>query len=467
MNYFNTLFVCLFLCTILNGQVSYSENFDIYSTGVGISTVSADWEIVVQDAVISSERSTTGSNSLFFNESKDVNLILDDTYDSGTFTFSCQVYINFLSTNPQDFAGFYLGFEDSDQFSSFRNLSHLRHEKLIYNYDPFEEDRGAYTRIPDIEGRWFNYEVEIDLSNNVWNYYIDGICISSITNTNPSIAKCLFWGNTVEVWIDNVEYTHDPIPVNNSYTNDAAINYGQYQYHGITGEPFLELGQVTNNGSSVINSLDLRFEYGDETFDVSLNNMNLQSGETMSIVPDIDILYKEGKLESALQVISVNGAEDELECNNAFSYYAVGYIIHPDKKVLVEVAVGTWCGLCLQNVYYKDLLESQYPGKVVGVEFHTDDVMENEDYLLNSFTSGGNDFKLDHSSPPVVSGTIGGYAYQELFMIRLASPPSALLDISGTVLADRTVEFSIDIGALQPILDVREIFIMVKEKSVT
>ena len=467
MKYINTFLVCIYFCQMLCGQVSYSENFDTYAVGVGISTVSSDWEIVVQDAVISSERSTSGSNSLFFNESKDVNLILPDTYNSGTFTFNCQAYINFPNQNPQEYAGFYFGFQDSDQFQSFRNLTHIRSDNIVFNYDIREEDRGSLTRIPDMQGRWFDYRVEIDLSNNVWNYFIDGTCISSIPNTRPSIAKCMFWGENVEVWIDNVEYTYDPIPLDIVYTNDAAIRYGQYQYHDITDEPFYELGEVTNNGTSTINTLDLRFYYGEDVYDITLDNMNLLSGKTMPIVPDFDILYKQGKYESALEVIAVNGLEDEFECNNAFSYYAVGYTVHPDKKVLVEAAVGTWCGLCLSNVYYKDLFEEQYPERIVGVEFHSDDVMELEDYLLSSFTSGGNDFKMDHSAPRIVDGTIGGYGWQEQFMIRLSSPPSALLDISATKLADKTVEFSIDLEALQPILDVREIFVMVKQKSVT
>lgn len=55
--------------------------------------------------------------------------------------------------------------------------------------------------------------------------------------------------------------------------------------------------------------------------------------------------------------------------------------MHPDKKVWVEEATGTWCGWCPRGEVYMNYLYAKYPEHFVGIAVHQKDPMECKDWI--------------------------------------------------------------------------------------
>ncbi len=57
------------------------------------------------------------------------------------------------------------------------------------------------------------------------------------------------------------------------------------------------------------------------------------------------------------------------------------------RKTLIEEVTGAWCGYCPAGTFYYDLMDSTYPGKMVGVSIHVGDVMEDMELVSGSNNS--------------------------------------------------------------------------------
>ena len=57
-----------------------------------------------------------------------------------------------------------------------------------------------------------------------------------------------------------------------------------------------------------------------------------------------------------------------------------GVFAQPSKMVLIEEATGTWCAWCPKGKVFSEMLLETYNDKLIFIEVHRNDPMENEEY---------------------------------------------------------------------------------------
>jgi len=202
-----TLFFASLLAFNANSQVSFCENFDALIVGDPIAETSPSWnswdELMngaiapfIDDALVSSIQSVSGSNSLHFPGTQaagpeDVVLMFDPTlnittsninslstpYIVGDFTFSQMMYIRSAQSSN---GGAYFNFQAENTPGQ---LWALEVEFIADPNNPTDpgtidmrNTNGIVMNLPfsyPIDS-WFEIKFEIDLSNNDWEVFIDG-----------------------------------------------------------------------------------------------------------------------------------------------------------------------------------------------------------------------------------------------------------------------------------------------------
>ena len=102
-----TLSLMLFISVaFINAQSSFSDDFESYSVGDKVGTVSSEWTTWSgatggnEDATVTDNQASSGSNSIYFGSTsanggpQDVVLPFGGKLESGLFTFSIKVYVD-------------------------------------------------------------------------------------------------------------------------------------------------------------------------------------------------------------------------------------------------------------------------------------------------------------------------------------------------------------------------------------
>ena len=187
--------------TIATGLFAqFSDDFDSYTTGSYLTVSSADWTTwtpgtVAEDVLISSANAASGANSLYFSSigggPVDVILPFSQIYNSGTFSFEA----NF---NVESGKGAYF------------NLQGTLVPAEIWAMDCFMLQDGTiklsnqgipYVTSTYPTGNWLNLRIDMDLTTNLWELFIDDVSQGSFSNptgqigilnlypTNPSLVQ--------------------------------------------------------------------------------------------------------------------------------------------------------------------------------------------------------------------------------------------------------------------------------------
>ncbi len=145
---------------------------------------------------------------------------------------------------------------------------------------------------------------------------------------------------------------------------------------GLIGDAIPISGSIYNNGTDIIQTLDVSWTDGSNTYTDNLTGMNLMPGSSMSFthsasftIPDFDSHTIEVMLSNP------NGGVDGLDINNSGSFIVKGLSFIPDKKVFAEEATGTWCGWCPRGAVFMEYMADNYEDSFIGIAVHNDDPM--------------------------------------------------------------------------------------------
>ena len=219
--------ICLF------PPVSFCDDFESYQNGDPIAETSADWETwgsitspnppYYDDATVTNTLASSGANSLYFigvgsGGPQDVVLPFGTggPYTSGYFNFSANFYI----TNSA-----YFNFQ-AEQIPGITWTSSIffnNSGSITISNTSASSFSGSY-----IQGVWFEFKFEIDLTNNIWEVFIDGVSQGSFSNTVNQIASLdLYPTQGDEFYVDDVcfEFSNTPIGQIIGCTDSIACNY--------------------------------------------------------------------------------------------------------------------------------------------------------------------------------------------------------------------------------------------------
>ena len=381
----------LFIAMILAGGLfsqSFTDDFESYSAGDYLAQSSDEWTTWSgttggdEDVQVVTDNVHSGSNSIYFEAGPggagpdDIVLPFDQAYDVGLMTFTAWFYV-------EDGNGAYYNFQAQEEIGQEWALEIY----MVQNGDLIcSNTDGQYLFSDYPNGEWFEMTMEINLTTNTWDVYVNGELKGSFWNSVNQIASVdIFPVNNASVggnnqsafWVDDVSYTYEeytPSPL-----NAAVISLEE-------PEGLVDLERdvsvvVRNLGTTEIDSYDLTVDYGDQSFTQSFSDMGLVSLEQVEHTLNESVTLLEGETDLSVTISNVNGnAEDDDASDDSAVVSVDPAVPAPGKVVVAEEGTGTWCGWCPRGMVAMEGMEENYPSYFAGIAVHNNDPMVIENY---------------------------------------------------------------------------------------
>ena len=279
---FLQVFICLMCFSAINAQINYSDDFEAYAAGTTIVTNNpTNWRTwgstaggAADDAYITDQFAASGKNSIKIKATsdnggpEDIILKIGNNMKAGTIDVSWNMlvaegkvgYFNFQTT-PNPGTGWAMEFFMNKDGSI----------DVVTNSKPFS-NRLSYN-----PGKWFNFRVVIDASNNLWQVYIDGECKGVFRNNLTTVSSIDFFA------IANGEYYIDDV-VLNSDANDVKVysgveagimNLNITEGIQIAGTNIKTSVQLYNVGADTITSIEYSIKNGGDVIEEKLEGLSL------------------------------------------------------------------------------------------------------------------------------------------------------------------------------------------------
>jgi len=457
------LFTLVMSSAYLSGQV-FSDDFESYSVGDFLGVASGEW--------------TTWSGNV--GSSEDVR-ITDEKANSGDKSIKFSSIAS--SGGPQDVVLFYGGLKLTSGFLNSK-MSMLVETGAYFNYQAettigttwamnayFEE--GGVGRItssgnePILQfsypmNEWFEFEMDINFDANKWQLKVNGVCVGSFSNADNSIASIDIFplqGNSF--FIDDFAYEYrleSP-----EITEDASATLISPRTNGIAGDNMDITGVISNNGTTVVNSVDVEVEVNGSVTPSTLSGLDLAKGESVDFSLG-EVILPAGNASVSVRISNVNEGAflDQDLCNDEFAVELFGVDPSPNKKVVVEEATGTWCGFCPRGTVWMKRMENRYPDHFIGIAVHNDDPMVHPEY--------DNDLNAPGYPNALVNrgGFIDPSAIETPLLQEVTVPSVAILRNGASWEEDsRELRISLDVTAKEVLSDGYKVNIVVTEDGVT
>ncbi|MCB0641071.1 MAG: Omp28-related outer membrane protein, partial [Phaeodactylibacter sp.] len=417
----------------LQAQESFSDDFETYQVGDLVAQTNPSWTTwtnspgSAEDVAVTDEDAYSGEKSIKFVAASanggptDLILPFGDVYDTGIFNFGQFMkvdagggaYFNFQAVNPPG----------TTWAVEFRFLSD---GTLEVNSD------GAVVLTANYDHDvWFALNVDIDLTNNVWELLIDGDSQGTWTNNNNSIASMDLFPIGIDngvssFYVDDIFYDYTP-PLN--YTLDASVYAIDMGPKNIAGNMVEVTGRIRNLGAETLESFDITWTNGTVTETDMVTGQSIGTFDYYEFTHSVLAEVLEGSNSITVTVSNTNGMTDEDDTNDSKTFVFNGVIPAQHKKVYVEEATGAWCQWCPHGAVAMNNLDENFDDFFVGVAVHGGDVMEVPEYSNGLGAS---------SFPSALVDRDGNYfnpvpdALEERFYNRVVVDPSAILDIGAT-----------------------------------
>lgn len=140
---------------------------------------------------------------------------------------------------------------------------------------------------------------------------------------------------------------------------------------------------VKNLGANVINSMDIEWTDGTNTYTHNVTGLNLQPYKTTTISHSIPVNYT-SVVEKNITVsaVNINGGADPNTADNTVQmpFHTVSQV--PTKYVVIEEGTGTWCGFCPRGILAMEYMYANpnlFPD-FIGIAVHNGDPMVVPEY---------------------------------------------------------------------------------------
>lgn len=367
---------------------TFTDNFDTYTAGQNLVTQNpTDWDTwtggagTAEDVAVSDANASSGANSLYFSSTgggpNDIILRFAQVYSSGNFTFESDLYV-------ESGKGAYFNMQETFTVGGVWAI-----DGFLLDDGTFNLKSGGTTYLSTTYpiGQWFNMRIEIDLTANVWELFINNASQGTFSNPTSSIAILNLYptnptseggNNTAGYYVDNVSYNHIPASL-------PAVNGGVTfvnQLGGIAGQAVNVDCTVRNLGSNNITSFDIEYTYnGAPAVLESVGPITLASLATYNHAFTTPVTLAAGSMPLTVTISNVNGAGADANANDDAKSATIDPVVPATgKMVLGEEATGTWCGWCPRGAVFMDFMESTYPNFWAGAAVHNGDPMTDTTY---------------------------------------------------------------------------------------
>ena len=425
----------LFLMSVVASSTifaqSFTDDFESYAVGSYLGSSSADWttwsgtEGGAEDVTINADNASSGSQSIYFSSTsanggpQDVVLPFDQVYNSGNFSFEANFFV------------------ESGKGAYF-NLQGTLVVAEIWAMDCYMLQDGTlklsnqgtpYINANYPMAQWFNMRIEMDLTSNVWELFIDNVSQGTFSNPTGQIGILDLYpvnpagqgGKGVSgFYVDDISYTHLPAnlpPLNGGVSFITQIN-------GIAGLSYDVVATARNLGQFDINSFDLTYSYNGNDVTESITGLNLVSLDTYEHTFGSQLTPVLGNNDLTVTISNVNGVTLDDDPSDDSKSISIDPIVPSAGKVVVgEEATGTWCQWCPRGAVYMDLFEETYQDYWIGIAVHNGDPMTDATYDegMGTLIGGYPSAIVDRGADVDPSGMTAD------FLERLQTDPAAVL----------------------------------------
>lgn len=432
--------LALFAGSAVHGQI-FTDDFESYTVGQYLGPQSADWTTwsnadgSAEDVLVSNANASSGSNSLYFSSSasgggpQDVVLPFDQVYSSGTFTFEANFFV-------ESGKGAYFNMQGTLTVAQIwaldcymiqdgtLKLSNSGTPYLTANYPP---------------ATWFNMRIEMDLTSNIWELFIDNVSMGTFANPTGQIGILDLYpvnptseggNNQSGYYVDDVSYNHIPATLPNLNGGVTFIN----QLPGIAGLTGDVVATVRNMGSTTITSFDIEYNYNGNTVQESVGPVSIASLATYEHTFSTPAYVAAGANNLTVTISNVNGGGQDDNASDDSKVITVDPIIPAAGKMVVgEEATGTWCSWCPRGTVYMDLFEEEYEPYWAGIAVHGGQADGTDPMEVVEYDAGMGGFISGYPSALVDRGTeVDPSGMESDFLTRLQTPPVAFISNAAT-----------------------------------
>ena len=441
MKKLNSLLIALAICSIANAQFSFSDDFESYTVGDYIGSNSAVWTTWsgatggAEDAQVTDANANASSNSIYFESTsanggpQDVVLDFGDVFSTGDFVFQSDFYVN-------QSAGAYFNFQAESVIGTTWALDcHMVDGGISFQNGSTVMLSAAYT-----QATWFTMKMEINLTTNNWEVFIDGVSMGSFANGETQIASIdIFPTQGNQFYVDNISATHTPYVM--PQLNGAMLMINPIE--GLVSQERYASVEVKNLGLTTISSFDVVLNYGSTELTESVSGVSLNSFDGMTVDFNSPIILGEGSSALTATINNINGLNIDDDTSDDSKTIEVTAVKPADgKMVIAEEGTGTWCGWCPRGTVAMDLMARDFEGFYQGIAIHNGDPMELAVYDQDLDVSGYPSALVDRGTE-IDPGDI-----KVDFMERILVEPSAFISNGASVDGDSlnvslTVDFNL------------------------
>ena len=423
-----TLLSALVFCTFANAQFSFSDDFENYSVGDYIGSNSSIWSTWsgatggAEDVMVTDTNANQSSNSIYFSSTaanggpQDVVLDFGTVFNNGDFVFESDFYVN-------QSAGAYFNFQAEAVIGTTWALDcHMSNGEIL-----FQNGSDVVLATTYSQASWFTMKMEMNLTTNNWEVFIDGISVGSFANGETQIASIdIFPLEGNQFYVDNISVSHTPYILQE--LNGAMILINPIE--GLVSQNRFAKVEVKNLGLTTINSFDVVLNYAGTELTESVTGAYLLSFDGMTIDFTSPIVLGEGSSTLSATITNVNGLVDNDATDDA-KIIEVNAVKPADGKIVIaEEGTGTWCGWCPRGTVAMDQMARDFDGFYQGIAIHNGDPMAvtayDQDLNVSSYPSA-----LVDRSTEIDPGDI-----KVDFMERIIVQPSAMISNGASVDGD-------------------------------
>ena len=385
-----TFLTSLFLVgTITSQQILFCDDFEGYQSGDYIAQSSPDWEtwasimtpcptpLCADDAAITNNNFSSGNNSLYLN--------------GGTAGGPSDIILPFGAGIPYTTGDFELKTNLFVATSAYLNIQaepYVTNAALgttgIWSLNITMDNTGTvvidggtnavvYITSSFPLNQWFEFKVIIDLTQNIWNIYIDNQLLGSFSNTSNKISSLNLYptiGN--EYYVDDICFDYMPFtPL--SY-DMKAINLTIPSNIALTSAPFTISGDIVSVSATTITSLDINYSINGAAPVVdNLSGINLSLFDTLSF--NHSITWNPPVTGAYLVKIWASNLNGNTDMDTLNDYFSDSIYIWNDlavKQPLIETFTSSTCGPCNPANVTAEALFTQNPGKITSIKYQAD-----------------------------------------------------------------------------------------------
>jgi len=431
---------------------TFSDNFDSYAVGDYIGVVGTDWTTwsgitgSEEDAQVTDTRASSSPHSIYFQSTTANGGPQDVVLEFGGNEFAVGQFLFESSFFVETDNGAYFNFQANKIIGKEWALDcFMVNDGQIYFTSGDElMFKGTYP-----VNTWFDLKMDIDLSTNTWNFYIDDVLQGSWSNIVNQIAsidiyptnpKGMGGNEQCSFYIDNFAYTLTPYTL--PTLNGAVVLVDPI--NALTGMEKDVNVRIRNLGETAITSYDLTVEYNGIQSTESITGVNIASLGYDDFTFPSPITLVTGANNLVVTISNVNGGTDEDANDDAKTVVIDPIVPAPGKVVFGEEATGTWCAWCVRGHVFMEYMAETYPDQWIGVAVHNNDPMTDIEYDagIDPFISGWPMALVDRNS-----GGIDPSSFELALLDRISEAPAADISIENIAWDWETREITFDVQA--------------------